>query len=80
LVSEESDKGAGAAVWIRYLDASYVDAPRLEVLNDPREGFRRLGEEGWQLVQVMEQPRMAHEATSGRAIHYYFTRRAPSRR
>jgi hypothetical protein len=80
MVSEEASDGAGASTYIQYLDAPYIDAPRLEGLNDLREGFRRLGEEGWRLVQVVEQQRAARGDASEGAIHYYFTRRTPPRR
>ena len=77
MVSIEGGEGAPSSARIWYLD--WLDAngvPNSEDLADKYAGFKKLGDDGWKLVQVIE-----HPASEGRYdgpipvnTTYYFTR------
>ena len=79
MASIEGGEGAPSRAMIWYLD--WLDAngvPHSEDLPDRYAGFKKLGDDGWKLVQVIE-----HPASEGRYdgpvpvdTTYYFTRPA----
>lgn len=82
MMSQEAGEGTTGWAIIWYLD--WLDdqgVPHAEHLPDHYQGFKKLGADGWRLVQVMERPALAgdYDGPVGASTHYYFCRPARAR-
>lgn len=82
MVSQEAGEGAPGSAIIWYLD--WLDdqgVPHAERLSDHYQGFKKLGADGWRLVQVIERPSAegVYDGPVAAATHYYFARPARGR-
>ena len=79
MVSQEAGEGTPVSATIWYLD--WLDdqgVPHAEHLSDGYQGFKRLGADGWRLVQVIERPASEGiwDGLIGPGAYYYLTRPA----
>lgn len=82
MVSQEADEGTSGSAVIWYLD--WLDdqgMPHMERLDDHYQGFKKLGADGWRLVQVIERPAAegAYDGSVAASTYYYFSRPARER-
>jgi len=82
MVSQEAGDGTPGSAIIWYLD--WLDdqgVPHSEQLDDHYQGFKKLGTDGWRLVQVIERPagEGVYDGPIGPSTHYYFARLARAR-
>jgi hypothetical protein len=82
LVSQEADEGRPGSATIWYLDSlDDQGVPCSDDLDDHYQAFKKLGAEGWRLVQVIERPAAegVYDGPVGPSTHYYFSRPARGR-
>jgi hypothetical protein len=77
MVSEEAGEGTPGWTNIIYLDWLDADGlPHSEDLASRYAGFKKLGDDGWRLVQVIEKPASEEvfDGPIGPRTHFYFRR------
>jgi hypothetical protein len=79
MMSEEAGEGTSGWTSIVYLDWLDADGtPHSEDVASRYEGFKKLGDDGWRLVQVIERPASegVFDGPLAPRTHYYFRRPA----
>ena len=78
MMSEEAGDGTTGWTSIIYLDWLADGVPHSEDVAGRYEGFKKLGEDGWKLVQVVERPGSegVFDGPVGARTHFYFRRPA----
>ncbi len=82
MVSQEAGEGTASWAIIWYLDWLNEEVvPHSEHLPDHYQGFKKLGADGWRLVQVIEKPAAegVYDGPVAASTHCYFTRPARSK-
>ncbi len=76
MISVDAGEGIAGSATILYLD--WLDEqgnPHWEDLSSKYEGYKKLGADGWRLVQVIEKPAAAGmDGPMPPTTHQYFTR------
>ena len=82
MISVDAGEEVESSADIHYLDSLDADGnPRREELGSRDAGFKKLGAEGWRLVQVIEIPGAegVYDGPIGPSTHHYFVRPAPGK-
>jgi hypothetical protein len=82
MTSVDAGEEVESSAVIHYLDSLDADGnPRWEESGSQGAGFKKLGAEGWKLIQVVEGPRGegVYDGPTGLATRYYFARPVPGK-